>query len=83
MSTNFLFNNLYYSFLFIYVGEENCASVWSFSFDSVVGNDINANIGDLNSPSEHEDLYQNSWMNLYVFKCVLLMILWPLDIEKG
>ncbi|XP_062087343.1 uncharacterized protein LOC133794159 isoform X2 [Humulus lupulus] len=42
----------------LHLGEENCASVWSFSFESPVGGDVN--IDDLKSGSEHENLHQNS-----------------------
>lgn len=40
-------------------GEENCASVWSFSFDSLAGNDVNINCQDL-SHSEPANLNKNS-----------------------
>ncbi|PON50413.1 Quinoprotein alcohol dehydrogenase-like superfamily [Trema orientale] len=40
-------------------GEENCASVWSFSCDALVGNEVNTNIVDLNSRSEPGNLKLN------------------------
>ncbi|KAL5579321.1 hypothetical protein UlMin_011763 [Ulmus minor] len=41
-------------------GDENCASVWSFSFDSPVGNDANNIIvDDVNTPEQQENLNQD------------------------
>lgn len=38
-----------------YAGEENCASVWSFSVASVVENDVNIDGDDHNSHNLHQD----------------------------
>ncbi|KAF4386908.1 hypothetical protein F8388_006863 [Cannabis sativa] len=40
--------------------EENCASVWSFSFESAVESDVNVYKDGLKSGSEHENLNQNT-----------------------
>ncbi|KAH7516000.1 hypothetical protein FEM48_Zijuj10G0088100 [Ziziphus jujuba var. spinosa] len=40
-------------------GDENCASVWSFSFDSVVTNGVKINTDELDSRPEHQNLHQD------------------------
>ncbi|KAB1221888.1 Telomerase Cajal body protein 1 [Morella rubra] len=40
-------------------GNENCASVWSFSVASTVENDADMNSGDFNSLSEHENQHED------------------------
>ena len=47
---------IYILFMF-HVGNENCASVWSFSVASVE-NDAELNGNDFNNLSEHEELHQ-------------------------
>jgi hypothetical protein len=45
--------------LLFYVGNENCASVWSFPIASTVENDTEINGDDSNCPSEHENLHHD------------------------
>jgi hypothetical protein len=47
------------SSLLFHVGNENCASVWSFSVATMVENDTEINGDDSNSLSEHENLHHN------------------------
>lgn len=42
-----------------FVGDENCASVWSFSFYSAEENAASANAGDINRETGNKDLCEN------------------------
>ena len=46
-------------FVLLFVGDENCASVWSFSYASMDNDDDGINASDSNSQPEHEYLHQD------------------------
>jgi hypothetical protein len=47
------------SLLLFHVGNENCASMWSFLVTTMVENDTEINGDDSNSLSEHENIHHN------------------------
>ena len=50
-------------FVLLFVGDENCASVWSFSYASMDNNDDGVNANNYNSQHGHENLHQDPWVN--------------------
>lgn len=44
------------------VGDNNCASVWSFSYTSTIENADGVVSGDFSNQTEHENLHQDPWI---------------------
>jgi hypothetical protein len=55
------------SLLLFHVGNENCASMWSFLVTTMVENDTEINGDDSNSLSEHENIHHNPRVIFFFF----------------